>query len=206
MKNTLLFSTLVAALALVGCNKSTRTHTASTTDTTTPTTTASSPATTPTTTDTVGAKIDRAADRTADATRSAADRVADASRDAANSVRAAGSDLSAKMTEWRLNASDIEADVASGRPVVRSNTGAGAPTGKIDKGNVEKAIKGKMRADAQLANYKLDANANAKGEVELEGKVKTAEEIAHAMAVALDTEGVAQVTSKIKLDPKAGPN
>jgi osmotically-inducible protein OsmY len=132
--------------------------------------------------------------------------VADASRDAVSAVKTAGHDMSAKMTEWRLNASDIEADVTAGRPVIRTNSTAGAPTGKIDKGNVEKAIKGKLAADPQTANYKFDVNANSKGEVELEGKVKTADEIAHAMACALDTEGVAQVTSKIKIDPKAGHN
>ena len=47
-------------------------------------------------------------------------------------------------------------------------------------------------------------NANRKGEVELEGKAQTTDQIAQAMAVALDNDGVTQVTSKIKLDPDAG--
>ena len=132
--------------------------------------------------------------------------MADATRSAANAVAGAGRDLSAKMTEWRLNASDIEADVNAGRPVVRTNSAAGAPTGKIDKGNVEKTVKGKLAADPKIADLKFDVNANSKGEVELEGKARSAEEIAAAMACALDTEGVTQVTSKIKIDPKAGPN
>lgn len=201
MKNTLLFSTLVIGLALTGCNKSTRTSTASTSPTY-PSDTAPATATTPSTTastDTLGAKVDRATDRMADATRNAANKVSDAARDV-------GHDISAKVTEWRLNASDIEADVVAGRPVVRTNNSAGAPTGKIDKGNLEKTIKGKIAADAKTADLRLDVNANAKGEVELEGKARSAEEIAAAMACALDTEGVTQVTSKIKIDPKAGRN
>jgi osmotically-inducible protein OsmY len=201
MKNTLLFTTLVAGLALTGCNKSTRTSTADTTVPPADTTVT----TTPRSTDTVGAKIDRAGDRVADATRNAADNVRDASRDAAASMRQAGRDLSARMTEWRLSNSDIEADVMAKRDVVRTRDGV-TPTGKIDKGTLEKAIKGRLHSDPMLADLKFDANANDKGEVTLEGKARTVDQIAHAMAVALDNDGVAKVTSKIKLDPDAGPN
>jgi hypothetical protein len=202
MKNTLLFTTLIAGLALTGCNKSTRTSTADTTVPATDTTAT----TTPTTRDTVGAKVDRAGDRVADATRNAADNVRDASRDAAASMRQAGRDISARMTEWRLSASDIEADVMANRPVVRTRTDAVTPTGKIDKSTLESAIKGRLHSDAKLADLKFDVNANSKGEVELEGKARTTDQIAHAMAVALDSDSVTKVTSKIKLDPDAGPN
>lgn len=194
MKNTLLFTTLVAGLALTGCNKSTRTSTA---DTLPPPAPAS---------DTVGAKIDRAGDRVADATRNAADNVRDATRDAAASMRQAGQDISTRMTEWKLNASDIEADVLAKRDIVRTRTDALTPTGKIDKGTLEKSIKGQLHSDPMLADLKFDVNANTKGEVELEGKARTTDQIAHAMAVALNHDGVAKVTSKIKLDPDAGPN
>ena len=196
MKNTLLLTTLVAGLALAGCNKSTRTSTA---DTTVP-----PPA--PATTDTVGAKIDRAGDRVADATRNAADNVRDASRDAAASMRQAGRDISARVTEWKLSSSDIEADVLAKRDIVRTRTDVVTATGKIDKGNLEKSIKGQLHSDPMLADLKFDVNANEKGEVNLEGKARTTDQIAHAMAVALNHDGVAKVTSKIKLDPDAGPN
>jgi hypothetical protein len=203
MKNTLLFTTLIAGLALTGCNKSTRTSTA---DTTTPTTSDTAATTTPTTTDSLGAKVDRAGDRAADATRSAADSVRDASRSAAASMREAGRDVSARMSEWRLSASDIEADVMAKRPVVRTRSDAVTPTGKIDEDTLESAIKGRLHADPKLADLKFDVNANSKGEVELEGKARTTDQIAHAMAVALDSDSVTKVTSKIKLDPDAGPN
>src|SRR5262249_44783305 len=111
-------------------------------------------------------------------------------------------DLSARITEWKLNSSDIEADVMAGRPVVRSRTDA--TVGKVDKGNMEKAIKGRFASDSMLSNLKFDVDANSKGEVELEGKAQTTDQIAHAMAVALDNDGVSKVTSKIKLDADAG--
>lgn len=209
MKTTLLFTTLVAGLALAGCNKTnTRTATADTTPPTTDTTaarTTSTSSTTPATTDTVGAKIDRAGDRMADATRSAADSVRDASRDAAASLRGAGHDLSARMTEWRLSKTDIEADVMADRPVVRTRSDVVATsTGKVDDDTLEKAIKGRLQSDSSLANLKFDVNANKKGEVELEGKAQTTDQIAQAMAIALDNDGVTKVTSKVKLDPNAG--
>lgn len=202
MKNTLLFTTLITGLALTGCNKSTRTSTA---DTTVPPATTETTRT-PATTDTVGAKIDRAGDRVADATRNAADNVRDASRTAAANMREAGRDISARMTEWKLSASEIEADLTANRPIVRTRTDVMTPTGKIDDGVLEKAIKGRLHADSQLADLKFDVNANNKGEVELEGKARTADQIAHAIAIALSSENVTKVTSKIKLDPDAGPN
>ncbi len=198
MKNTLLISLAAAGLVLAGCNKSTRTSTASTDPALAPATPA------PAASDTVGAKIDRAGDRVASASREAADKIADASRDATNAVREAGHDLHARYTEWRLSDSDLRADIDANRDIVRTRTSIGAPTGKVDKGTIEKAIKGRLHAD--FPDLKFDANANSKGEVELEGKARTTDQIAHAMAVALDTDGVTQVTSKIKLDPDAGPN
>lgn len=204
MKNTLLFTTLIAGLALAGCNKSTRTSTADTT--VPPATTDTTVTTTPATTDTVGAKIDRAGDRVADATRNAADNVRDASREAAANMRQAGRDISARMTEWRLSKSEIEADVMANRPIVRTRTDVATPTGKIDDDTLEKAIKGRLHSDSQLADLKFDVNANDKGEVELEGKARTTDQIAHAIAIALDSDSVTKVTSKIKLDPDAGPN
>jgi osmotically-inducible protein OsmY len=203
MKNTLLFTTLVAGLALTGCNKSTRTSTADTT-VPPPVDTAATPATSRT--DTLGAKVDRAGDRVADATRNAADSIRDTSRDAAASMRQAGRDLSARMTEWKLNASDIEADVMAKRDIVRTRSDVLTPTGKVDKGDLEKSLKAQLNSDPMLPELKFDVNANDKGEVNLEGKARTTEQIAHAMAVSLNHDGVAKVTSKFKLDPDAGPN
>jgi hypothetical protein len=197
MKNTLIFTTLLAGLALTACNKSTRTDTATTTDPTV------APATS---TDTVGQKVDRAGDRVATASRDVANDVRDASRDAANAMRNAGQDLKARYNEWRLTDNELRADLDANRPIVRTRTAAGAATGRIDDDTIEKAIKGRLHSDSQLADLKFDVNANKQGEVELEGKARSVDQIAHAMGIALDTDGVTKVTSKIKLDPNAGPN
>jgi len=217
MKNTLLFTTLIAGVVLTGCNRSTRTSTADTVPATDPTYGTTPSTTTPSTTTTtatpgtlertgerIGDATREAADDVGDATRSATDSVRDASRDAAASMREAGRDLSARMTEWRLSASELEADLAADRPIVRTRTGATTPTGDIDEGNVESAIKGRLKADSKLANLKFDVNANDKGEVELEGKARTADQVAQAMAIALSNENVTKVTSKIELDKDAG--
>ena len=232
MKNTLLFTTLIAGVVLTGCNRSTRTSTADTTPATDTTYGTTSSATTDTTNaleragDRAGAATRSAADSVGDATRNAADRVGDASRNAADSLgdatrrasdnvrdaassaaasmREAGRDLSAKMSEWRLSASELQADLQADRPIVRSKSNFTTPTGNIDEGNIESAIKGRLQADSKLANLKFDVNANDKGEVELEGKARTADQVAQAMAIALSNENVAKVTSKIELDEDAG--
>ena len=148
MKNTLLFTTLIAGLALTGCNKSTRTSTA---DTTVPATD----------TETVGAKMDRAA------------------TDASASMSKASRDVSVKMNRVELSASEHRSRCHGQQAVVRTRTDAVTPTGKINEDTLENAIKGRLHSDAQLANLKFDVNANGKGEVELEGKARTVDQIAH---------------------------
>ena len=131
--------------------------------------------------------------------------MADATRQAGREMRAAGQDLSTRMTEWRLSTADLEADLAANRNIVRTNTST-TPAGNVDAKNIEGMIKGKLAADTKLAGLKFDVNADRKGEVEIEGKARTVDQVAAAIANALDTEGVVKVTSKIRLDPKAGPN
>ncbi len=192
MKKTLLFTTLVAGLALVGCNKSTRSSTAAND------TTAAPAATTPSSTDSLATRTDAAANRAGDDLKSAANNAGDALRSAGNSVVS-----SARMAEWKLNADDINADLAAHRDIVRTRDNAGAPTGKIDKSVMKSAVEGRIKADSELANLKLDINAKKDGEIQLEGKAQTAEQVGKAIALALDTDGVTKVTSKIKLDDNA---
>jgi hypothetical protein len=208
MKKTLLFTTLVAGLALAGCNKSTRTQTAGTTDTTT---------TARTTEPTVGQRVDSAAARTEAAARDAgndlsraADRAGDKLERAGERTAAAmqnmGHDIKAKFTEWKLDAQDIQADIAAKRDIVRTRTASGAPTGNMDKSTLQAAVEGRIKADPELANLKLDVNADRKNEIQLEGKAQSADQIARAIALALDTDGVYKVTSKIRIDDDAVKN
>src|SRR5688572_24977244 len=75
MKNTLLFSALIAGVALTGCNKSTKTSTA-----------ANDPYTPATTADQAAANAQATADTMARDTRNAADRAADNVRSGINSA------------------------------------------------------------------------------------------------------------------------
>jgi hyperosmotically inducible periplasmic protein len=209
MKKTILFSTLVCGLVLTGCNKSTKTDTAST-------------ATLPPASDTALASsstsTDSLANRTSAAAREAGNDLSRAANNAANSLERAGErtanamsnmahDVSARITEWRLSSQDIQADLAADRDIVRTRTAAvGAPTGKIDKDTLQSAVEGRIKADANLSNLKLDVNAKGDGEIQLEGKALTADQVGRAIALALDTDGVTKVTSKIDLDKDAVKN
>jgi len=192
MKKTILFSTFAIGLALTGCNKATKSDTVATDTTVTP---APAPATTTTAAD----DLRRAANNAGNAMERAGDKTADA-------MRRAGDNISAKLTEWRLSAQDIEADLAADRAIVRTKDSTGAPTGNIDKSTLQSAVEAKIKADSELANLKLDVNADRKGEIQLEGKALTANQVARAIALALDTDGVVKVTSKVKLDKDAVKN
>lgn len=214
MKKTLLFTTIIIGIALTGCNRETRTSTADTTATPANTDTTYTAARTDAATSEVASDVRRGANTAAEATREAGRDVRDAARaagseikefgrDASAAMARAGDKIEAKYTEWKLNAQDLEADIAAKRPIVRTKSNAGAPTGSMDKSTLQTAVEGRIKADAELANLKLDINADRKGEIQLEGKAQNASQIARAMAIALDTEGVQKVTSKIDIDEDA---
>lgn len=189
MKKTLILTPILVAagLTLVGCNKSTRTDTASTTDTTVPAATTTEP--------TVGQRIDNAAARTGDA-------IADAGRATADAARRAGNNMRAEWNEWKLSNQDLDADLRADRPIIRTRTiPAGAPTGVV---NVDKsALKANVKANvAQHASMikDLDVEIDNETEVVLTGKAMTTGDVAAAIGSALSTDGITKVTSKIKLD------
>lgn len=216
MKKPFLFTILLSGIALTGCNRSTQSETAATD--TMPVTTDQTAATTPVSSDTYAqteAASRNAANDVAAAGRevsndvsrgidNAAASMRSAGRDAANAMSQASRDASAKLNEWKLSAQDIEADLAANNPIVRTNTSAGAPTGRLDEDALEESIKAKFKGDTELATHKFDVNVDGKGAVELEGKAASADQVGKAIALALSTEGVTKVTSKIKLDKDAG--
>jgi vancomycin resistance protein YoaR len=195
MKKTLLFTTLATGLVLTGCNKATRTDTASTEPVRTDTT-ATAPATT--TEPTVGQRVDAAAARTGDALSNAGRSLENAGRDASVAMRNAGSDISAKLTEWKLSAQELEADLRANRPIVRTNTNT-TTTANVDKSQLKSNVKAAVSAQAS-AIKDLDVEIDRETEVVLTGTAMSADQVGTAMAHALNTPGVTKVTSKIKLD------
>lgn len=217
MKTSVLFA-LAGALALVGCNKSTRSDSAAT-DTTSSdyTATASASGNATVNTDSLENSARRAGNDIENATRRVGNDVRDASREAGaemrNAANSAGNALSnaasnvattARMTEWRLTTNDIQADLTANREIVRTKENAATPTGNIDKSALESMVESRLSADTEIANLKLDVDADRNGAIKLTGKAATAEQVGRAIALALDTEGVTKVSSKVKIDKDAG--
>ena len=192
MKTSVFLTTAVLALALAGCNKSTRSA--------------------DTAADTANANTDYTATH-ADATNTSSTNALNtntndfknAANSAAGAIGSAATNVatSARMAEWKLTPSDLQADLDDNKTIVRTKEEAGAPTGSTDSKVIESMVKARLQADSDIAPLKLDVDANKHGEVKLSGKAHSAEEVGRAIALALDTEGVIKVTSKVKLDKDA---
>jgi len=115
------------------------------------------------------------------------------------SSSAMSSDVSPRITEWRLSAAEIQTDLDSGVTIVRTKDNVvGAPTGSTDDDVLKTMVKGKLQADSQTAKASFDVDAK-KGEVMLKGTADSADTIGRAIALALDTQGVTKVSSDIKV-------
>lgn len=223
MKNTLFISTALIGLAIAGCNKSTRTSTAAndptypnstsaTTDQAAADSRAATGAMAADTSATIGATaadaraasgsmaadVRNAAEKASDNVRSGANSAANALGNAAGNVA-----HTARLTEWRLNSADIQADIDAKREIVRTKTAAGAPTGNMDKSTLQAAVEGRIKADTDLSTFKIEVDPGQNGEVNLDGEVNSADQVGKAIALALDTDGVTKVTSKIEVDKNA---
>lgn len=108
-------------------------------------------------------------------------------------------DLPARMSEWKLNPDDIRSELASSGEIVRAKKiGAGEPTGPMD-GLIISQVSSKLRDEASTSALAIDVSAD-KGIVTLQGSAKSLEQIGKAIAISLDTPGVVQTVSKIKLE------
>lgn len=113
--------------------------------------------------------------------------------------------ISSRLTEWKLNATDIQADLDRGATITRSKSDiVGAPTGASDDDVVETMVKGKLQADTHTSTGKIDVDA-MNGEVTLKGTAANADAIGRAIALALDTQGVTKVSSDLKLATSEAP-
>ena len=116
--------------------------------------------------------------------------------------------VSARISEWRLSSSDIQNDLDSGTPITRTSSSASAftptSTPSADGFSLSNTVKGRIASDRQLASSDIQAEATG-SEVRLSGNLASAELVGRAIAIALDTPGVASVTSNIKLSSAATP-
>jgi uncharacterized lipoprotein NlpE involved in copper resistance len=134
---------------------------------------------------------DTAVDRTKEAAATVVDKTKEVATDAKNAI-------SDKLTEWKLTPSDIKADLKKGGAIVRTKTVAAGETvaSVADNARIVTVINGKLVADADLSALKINVDANA-GQVTLKGTASSEAAIGKAIALALDTNGVTQVTSEL---------
>jgi gas vesicle protein len=104
-----------------------------------------------------------------------------------------------KLVEWHLTADDIKNDLAKTGQVVRTKTQAVGE--KISDGRIIAVIKAKYVLDRDLSARDISVGSHD-GEVDLGGTVASPELIGKAVALALDTDGVHGVTSKISVEAK----
>jgi osmotically-inducible protein OsmY len=122
--------------------------------------------------------------------------LADKARDTASDVRDA---INEKLTEWHLTPDDIKNDLAKTGQIVR--TKAQAVGGKITDTRIVTVIKAKYVMDHDLSAIDISVDSQD-GEVALGGTVASPELIGKAVVLALDTDGVRGVTSKITVATK----
>jgi hypothetical protein len=131
-------------------------------------------------------------------TENAVSTAADKTKDAAVDVKNAVSD---KLTEWKLTPSDIKADLEKTGRVVRDKTVAAGEKvgGVVDNARIVTVINAKYVANSDLSALKINVDAD-NGVVTLNGTVKSAAFIGTAIELALDTDGVHQVVSLLKVE------
>jgi len=148
----------------------------------------------------VGAGCTKQDDSTtmAQKTENAVSTAAEKTKDAAVDVKNAVSD---KLTEWKLTPSDIKADLEKTGRVVRDKTVAAGEKvgGVVDNARIVTVINAKYVANSDLSALKINVDAD-NGVVTLNGTVKSAAFIGTAIELALDTDGVHQVVSLLKVE------
>jgi len=110
--------------------------------------------------------------------------------------------LRAKLDTLDLNSNQIVQELARTGEVVRRKAldiGQAAATAASDARAVAE-IKAKYAMDPSLSVWKISVSCN-QGHVKLSGTVSSPEDIGKAMSLALDAEGVRDVTSTIQVKP-----
>ena len=120
-----------------------------------------------------------------------AEHLASRAKEAAHDAKDSFTD---KMVEWHLTPDDIKADLARTGEVVRSSAKTAGE--KISDARVVTVIKAKYVLDRDLSALDIAVDARD-GKVLLTGFVAAPDLIGKAVALALDTEGVHDVISRL---------
>ena len=112
-------------------------------------------------------------------------------------TRDASNAISEKLKEWKLTPDDMSEDLKRGKEIVRTRAKqAGA---ELSDARIVTVLKAKYVLDRDLSA--LDINVDVyRGQVTLDGTVANVSLIGHAIALALDTDGVTHVISRLKVN------
>lgn len=116
-------------------------------------------------------------------------------RDSAAEARDA---IAAKLDAWHLTPADIRRDLAETGRVVRSKARDAGE--RVSDARIVTAIKAKYVLERDLSAFDINVDCRD-GEVTLTGTVDSAERLGRAVVLALDTEGVHNVVSRLTLPP-----
>lgn len=101
-----------------------------------------------------------------------------------------------KAEDWKLTPENIKAEIAKTGRVVRSK--AKVVGERIDDARIVAVIKGKYVVDSDLSVLAISVDCRD-GEVKLTGSATSADHIARAVTVALQTSGVHHVVSQLEV-------
>jgi osmotically-inducible protein OsmY len=128
-------------------------------------------------------------------------------RDGTSAARSAGqaagklkNGLDEKLRQWRLTPDDIKSDLARTGEIVRANARVAGE--RISDARILTVIKAKYVLDRDLSARDIEVRVKD-GRVVLAGTVPSPELIGKAVALALDTDGVRNVSARLAVVPRA---
>ena len=121
----------------------------------------------------------------------------------ASKVQQAADSIEAKMKSWHLNTDEIKAELDKTGKVVRRNVRewSGNAADAASDARITATVKAKLIADKETGGWSINVSTTD-GLVTLSGTVATHQQVARAIAVAMDVSGVRQVSSTIQTKSK----
>ncbi|MFA5056755.1 MAG: BON domain-containing protein, partial [Opitutaceae bacterium] len=114
--------------------------------------------------------------------------------EAKDSAVGARDSLDRKLREWKLTPEDIKQDLVQTGKVIRAKTTAVGE--RIDDARIIAVVKAKYVLDSDLSALAISVDCRD-GDITLSGVVKSPALIGRAIALALETRGVRNVTSSL---------
>jgi hypothetical protein len=107
--------------------------------------------------------------------------------------------VAARLQEWKLDPDDVRADLGKTGQVVRARARAAGE--QINDLRIVATIKAKYILDRDLSATDIHVQSR-NGQVSLNGTVSAPEFVGKATALALDTEGVSNVTARVSVQAR----